>query len=133
MDFSNTMLCWQRASGSVPLVRSVKMPVWMKPGQTAFPPVSLFQYKVRKGDDLFALAARLNIAYDALVTDVIMPAMSGPTLADRIAVVRSGMPVLFMSGYEADALPAGAPRPLAKPFSGRDLTSAVAALFGREA
>ena len=28
VDFSNTMLCWQRASGGVPsLVRSVKLPV----------------------------------------------------------------------------------------------------------
>ena len=86
-------------------------------------------------DPAVALDAAIEnpTAYDALVTDVIMPAMSGPTLADRIALVRPGLPVLFMSGYEADALPAGAPRPLAKPFSGRDLTSAVAALFGREA
>jgi PAS domain S-box-containing protein len=70
-------------------------------------------------------------AFDALVTDVVMPTMSGPTLAERIASVRPGLPVVFMSGYEAGALPAGAPRPLAKPFGARELTDAVGALFGR--
>ena len=36
-----------------------------------------------------------------------------------------------MSSYEAGALPAGAPAPLAKPFSARELADAVGALFGR--
>ena len=70
-------------------------------------------------------------AFDALVTDVVMPATSGPTLAERIAELRPGLPVLFMSGYEAGALPAGARAPLAKPFSAQELANAVGALFGR--
>ncbi|MGA3031594.1 MAG: hypothetical protein ABSE58_12845, partial [Candidatus Limnocylindrales bacterium] len=37
----------------------------------------------------------------------------------------------LMSGYEAGTLPAGAPAPLAKPFSALDLADAVGALFGR--
>jgi PAS domain S-box/PAS domain S-box len=72
-------------------------------------------------------------AFDALVTDVVMPGMSGPALAERIATVRPGLPVLFMSGYESGALPAGAPPPLAKPFSARDLADSVGVLFGRPA
>jgi two-component system, cell cycle sensor histidine kinase and response regulator CckA len=85
------------------------------------------------GDPTLALefALRDPSSYDALVTDVIMPAMSGSKLAERIAQVRPDLPVLFMSGYEAGALPEGAPRPLAKPFRVHDLTDAVAALFGR--
>ena len=85
------------------------------------------------GDPSLALdfAIRDPTSYDALVTDVIMPTISGSKLAERIALVRPELPVLFMSGYEAGALPDGAPRPLAKPFSAQDLADAVAALFGR--
>ena len=62
---------------------------------------------------------------------LVLPVISGPTLAERITATRPELPVLFMSGYEAGALPAGAPPPLAKPFSSRDLADAVGALFRR--
>jgi two-component system cell cycle sensor histidine kinase/response regulator CckA len=41
---------------------------------------------------------------DILVTDVVMPGISGPELAKRIEAARPGMKVLFMSGYSGDAL-----------------------------
>ena len=41
---------------------------------------------------------------DLLVTDVVMPGMSGPELADALKPVRPNMPVLFLSGYTADAM-----------------------------
>ena len=41
---------------------------------------------------------------DLLVTDVVMPGMSGPDLARHLASVRPEMPVLFLSGYTADAV-----------------------------
>ena len=91
-------------------------------------------YRVLAFDDpglALEAATRDPASYDALVTDVIMPAISGPALAERVAAVHPGLPVLFMSGYEAGELPEGAPRPLAKPFSSGDLAGAVAALFGR--
>jgi CheY-like chemotaxis protein len=85
------------------------------------------------GDPRLALdtARRDPGAFDALVTDVVMPAISGPALAQLITELRPGLPILFMSGYGGSALPAGTPAPLIKPFNAPELADAVGALFGR--
>ena len=54
---------------------------------------------------------------DLLVTDVVMPGMSGPELATRARRVRPGLPVLFVSGYPQPVGNSGAIEVLAKPFS----------------
>ena len=41
---------------------------------------------------------------DLVVTDVVMPQMSGKELADRIAIIKPETKVLFMSGYTNDAV-----------------------------
>jgi len=41
---------------------------------------------------------------DLLVTDVVMPEMSGPDLADQLARSRPDLAVLYMSGYPDHAL-----------------------------
>ena len=40
----------------------------------------------------------------ALVTDVILPDMPGPELAERLVALRAGLPTLFLSGYSGDTL-----------------------------
>jgi CheY-like chemotaxis protein len=41
---------------------------------------------------------------DLLVSDVVMPEVSGPKLAEQLIVARPSMRVLFMSGYTDDAV-----------------------------
>jgi len=65
-----------------------------------------------------------------LVTDVVMPGLSGRELADKLAARRPGIRVLYMSGYPGDAvvehgsLPAGSAF-LQKPFSPDSLARKV--------
>jgi PAS domain S-box-containing protein len=42
--------------------------------------------------------------FDLLITDVIMPAMSGKELSERISVLRPGNKTLFISGYPDDRI-----------------------------
>jgi DNA-binding NtrC family response regulator len=70
-----------------------------------------------------------------LVTDVVMPQMSGPALAAQVARERPGTPVLYVSGYsEENAFPGGASahgRFLHKPFTVEGLMDAVGGLLGQ--
>ncbi|OGK89213.1 MAG: hypothetical protein A2X52_09215 [Candidatus Rokubacteria bacterium GWC2_70_16] len=71
-----------------------------------------------------------------LLTDVVMPEMSGPQLAARLTVERPGLRVLFVSGYTADALgPRGALAPgvalLQKPFTAEALAAKVREVLDR--
>lgn len=51
-----------------------------------------------------ALALLAGREFDLLLTDSVMPEMSGLALAERVAELRPGQRVLHMSGYSAEAL-----------------------------
>jgi GAF domain-containing protein len=56
------------------------------------------------GPEALALGARHPGLIDLMVTDVVMPQMSGPELARRMRPTHPAMRVLFMSGYTDDAI-----------------------------
>ena len=73
-------------------------------------------------------------AFDLVLTDIVMPGLSGRELADRLHAIRPGLKVLFMSGYAGDALLRRGVREedpafIEKPFSPDQLASRVRALL----
>jgi PAS domain S-box-containing protein len=77
---------------------------------------------VRAGGGADALAAlESGTRVDAVLTDVVMPGLSGPALAQRILAERADLPVIYMSGYAREAVAANPERLLRKPFSSTQL------------
>jgi DNA-binding NtrC family response regulator len=54
--------------------------------------------------DALSLAARYADRIDLLLSDVIMPGLNGPDLAQRIVPKRTGIKVLYVSGFPNSAL-----------------------------
>jgi len=78
---------------------------------------------VDSGAAAMALLAR-GAVFDLLLTDVAMPGISGPELADRVRIDRPNLPIVFFTGYaDPDAI-AGRhilQRLVRKPFRAADL------------
>jgi PAS domain S-box-containing protein len=80
------------------------------------------------GPQALALNAAEGGPIDLVVSDVVMPEMSGPVLVGQLLANRPGMKVLYVSGYTDVKLPpapAVRHRLLQKPFSPADLAQAV--------
>ena len=78
------------------------------------------------GEEALALAATSKL--DLVVTDVVMPRMSGVMLAERLVLLQPGVRILFMSGYpvsENGQLRCAAQAILDKPFTAAQLLVAV--------
>jgi len=89
------------------------------------------------GAQALAAAERHPDRIDLLLSDVIMPQMSGPQLAERLLRERPGTRVLFMSGFAAPLLGSsgrldGDVELIDKPFSGPALLEKVAKVLERE-
>ena len=87
------------------------------------------------GPSALELLRRHSDPVDLLVTDVVMPGMSGPDVAGAVASMRPGTRVLYMSGYTDSAIGHhGVLEPgiafLQKPFSADDLTRKIRSLLG---
>jgi DNA-binding NtrC family response regulator len=68
-----------------------------------------------------------------LLTDVVMPLMSGPDLAKRVEASSPTTKIVFMSGYSTAAVK-GSGRPLiSKPFKPNDLVSTIQQMLDSKA
>ncbi|MEO8256088.1 MAG: ATP-binding protein [Acidobacteriota bacterium] len=88
------------------------------------------------GAEALNVLSRTPWHLDLLLTDVIMPNMTGADLAARVRSARQETRVLYMSGYTAEALTSngtlvGEVELLEKPFSPRALLDRVRALLDR--
>jgi DNA-binding NtrC family response regulator len=76
-------------------------------------------------------------AVDLLLTDVVMPDMNGPSLAQRLIAARPDLRVLFISGYSGWSLPLDQSNPnvsfLSKPFQASTLAAKVREALARRA
>jgi two-component system, cell cycle sensor histidine kinase and response regulator CckA len=92
--------------------------------------------EAKDGDEALAVLAGHAGALDLLLTDVMMPGLSGAEVCDRVRARRPGLPTLFISGFYPEAvfpdqrLPAGSAF-LAKPFMPEDLVEAVDLLLAK--
>ncbi len=84
------------------------------------------------GEEALTLATGQRI--DLLLTDVVMPGMSGPELVTRLRATRPELAVLYMSGYDRDLIDQKTLERTAsflpKPFTPRALLARVVELLG---
>lgn len=86
------------------------------------------------GAEALRVIAETDATVDLLLTDVMMPALTGPKLAERVRDLKPQLPVLFMSGFAEEtigdlgALSVGRDL-ITKPFTSAELANRVAELL----
>lgn len=55
-------------------------------------------------EEALSILRREDVSIDLLLTDIVMPEVSGVELADRLERERPGMRILFMTGYTEEAV-----------------------------
>ncbi len=89
------------------------------------------------GGEALLLVEEQGLRPDLLITDVVMPAMSGAVLAERLRRTSPSLKVLFMSGYTDDAISRhGVSDPgtrfVQKPFTLEELASKIRQVMAGE-
>ncbi|GMW03847.1 MAG: hypothetical protein AMXMBFR84_49810 [Candidatus Hydrogenedentota bacterium] len=110
-----------------PLVRKMAKSMLTRLGYTA--------YDGESPEELLHFSSTHEGKIDLLLTDVVMPGMSGKELADRLQAQRPDLRVIFMSGYTSDTIALHGVlqdgiHHLQKPFTQKDLTKKIHELLG---
>ncbi len=79
-----------------PSVRKVAVRILSNLGYTVF--------EAGDGEEALQVAKKHNGEICLLLTDVVMPRMSGKELADQLRMITPGIRVLFVSGYTKDVI-----------------------------
>jgi CheY-like chemotaxis protein len=87
-------------------------------------------------EEALSLAGNSRQHIALMLTDVVMPQMSGPELVDRLKQSRPDMAVLYMSGYPStlvlkDGLVDPSMRLISKPFRTADLLASIDEALGK--
>lgn len=110
------------------MIRNLILAILEKEGYTLL--------QASRGKEALALVQADPNPIDLLITDVVMPEMSGRILAEQLATLRPGLRVLYISGYTDDAvvrhgLLAAEVDFLSKPFSPIALITKVRHILDR--
>jgi two-component system cell cycle sensor histidine kinase/response regulator CckA len=85
------------------------------------------------GDEAVRLLRDPDLALDMVLTDIVMPGMTGAAFTAQVRALRPGLPILFMSGYDRPDIAAGGIDPFApiigKPFSRPALLAKVSQML----
>jgi len=89
------------------------------------------------GGEAIRLLGDPELTIDMVLTDIVMPGMTGATFAEQAHALFPGLPILFMSGYEQDSARAAGLDPsaqiISKPFSRPTLLAKVTQLLPAKA
>lgn len=93
-------------------------------------------FETSSGEEALSVSDNLERPIDLLLTDVVMPGMSGRELAELLVVSRPTTRVLFMSGYTEEAtvhhsVLGGEAEFIGKPFTPQELGHKVRGVLER--
>jgi len=92
-------------------------------------------FGVQSGREAMSVLMQQKHLIGVVLTDVVMPSLNGPELAERLVAVNPDLTVIYMSGYKEEHLARFGPllnncSVLSKPFTPQELLAAIYKCMG---